>query len=411
MYNKKNINAGGFMTLKQNAIIGQSGGPTSVINQSLAGVIEETRRHPEIEYLYGAIHGVAGMLENKMVNLLKENPRTLDIVAQTPSAALGSIRMKPTKEECALLFSNFKKLNIRYFYYIGGNDTAETTNIVDTIAREDGYDLKVFHIPKTIDNDLLVTDHCPGYGSAAKFVVQAIMGDNLDNRSLGGIKVDVIMGRHAGFLTAASVLAKKFDDDGPHLIYVPETIFDMDKFLDDVQNIYDRHHRAIIAVSEGICDKNGAPIASTGERDSHGNIQLSGSGLLGDLLAKKIRDKLGKKLRVRADTFGYLQRSFVGVYSEIDAKEARRVGQDAVKFATSGIESGSIAIKRTANGKNYAIDTFVTPLSSVAKETKSLARKYINKDANFINKEYIDYLKPLTGKLPEIARLENFWCL
>jgi len=392
------------MAVKGNAIVGQSGGPTAVINQSLVGVIEEALKHSEIEELYGAIHGVDGMLKNEMISLKNMNARNLETVAETPSAALGSVRHKPTIAECEQMFDNFKKKDIRYFFYIGGNDTAETANIVNEIADKNGYELHVFHIPKTIDNDLLVTDHCPGYGSAAKFVTCGIMGDNLDNRSLPGIKIDVLMGRHAGFLTAASILARKYEDDGPHLIYVPERIFDMNEFLADVQDIYERLGRAVIAVSEGIHDKDGNPIATSGEKDAHGNIQLSGSGLLGDLLAAEIKSKLGQKLRVRADTFGYLQRSFVGVYSEVDASEARRVGRAAVKYALDGNDSGSVSIKRLA-GAQYGIDTFVTPLSSVAKNTKAFPDEYINDKGNNILDSYLDYVKPLVGDLPEVGRL------
>ncbi|MDD4956001.1 MAG: diphosphate--fructose-6-phosphate 1-phosphotransferase, partial [Candidatus Omnitrophica bacterium] len=258
------------------------------------------------------------------------------------------------------------------------------------------------HIPKTIDNDLLVTDHCPGFGSAAKFVACAVMGDNLDNRSLPGIKINVVMGRHAGFLTAATILARKYEDDGPHLIYVPEAVFEKEKFAEDVNKVYQKHGRAVICVSEGVHDENGNPIFTTGEKDSHGNVQLSGSGALGDYLAAEIKAKLKVK-RVRADTFGYLQRCFPGVVSEIDAEEARFVGEKAVQLAAGANIDGSVIIRR-AGGKSYKAEFDRTDLKNVAKKTKPLDKKYINKERNNITEEYIDYVKPLAGKLPEIGR-------
>src|SRR6185437_9646161 len=289
------------------------------------------------------------------------------------------------------------KHNVRYFFYIGGNDSADTARIVGELAAKAGHDLKVFHIPKTIDNDLRVHDHTPGYGSAAKFVAAAIMGDNFDNRSLPGIKVDVIMGRHAGFLTAASVLARQHDNDGPHLIYVPEAPLSEEKFLADVDRVYSKQGRCLIAVSEGVSQPNGKAWAeamtSNLERDAHGNIQLSGTGALGDYLASMITKKLqapgGKKLRVRADTFGYLQRSFPGFVSGTDAREAHLVGEMAVRYAAQGQTGGSVAMKRTA-GDEYKIETFLTPLSTVARETKHLDPSYIA-DGNNITDAFREY--------------------
>ncbi|MCK5654914.1 MAG: 6-phosphofructokinase [Candidatus Aureabacteria bacterium] len=391
--------------LTGNVVVGQSGGPTCVINQSLIGVVRECSKYPQMRKVYGAIQGVKGILEENFTDLTQESIETLELVAETPSSGLKSIRMKPRKEDCVKMFEVFKAHNVRYFFYIGGNDTAETANIVNEIARRDDFELRVFHIPKTIDNDLLVTDHCPGYGSAAKFVACAVMGDNLDNRSLPGIKIDVVMGRHAGFLTAAAILARKYEDDGPHLIYVPETVFDIKKFTDDVDKVYTKYGRAVICVSEGIHDKDGNPIFTSGEKDAHGNIQLSGSGALGDYLAGEVRSKLKIK-RVRADTFGYLQRCFPGVVSEVDSEEARKVGEKAVQLAASANIDGSVIIKRLAAGGSYKVEFDRTDLANVAKNTKPLDKKYINKEGNNITEEYIDYVKPLTGKLPPIGKLE-----
>ena len=305
------------------------------------------------------------------------------------------------------VFAVLKKYNIRYFFYIGGNDSAETTHIINEAAIQAGYEMKCFHICKTIDNDLRENDHTPGFGSAAKFVVQAFMGDNLDNRSLPGVKINVIMGRHAGFLTAAAALARAYPDDGPHLIYLPERPFSLDRFVADVKAAYEKYKRCVIAVSEGISDEKGEAIASKfiKEVDSHGNVQLSGSGALGDVLAKEVKEK-AQISRVRADTFGYLQRSFVGVVSDVDAKEARLAGQTAVKFATGGkYPNGSTAIKRKP-GKTYKTWIERTELRNVAKETRHMPDEFINKDGNDVTKAFLDYVRPIVGKLPATGRLK-----
>jgi 6-phosphofructokinase 1 len=271
----------------------------------------------------------------------------------------------------------------------------------------EGYDVRLFHVPKTIDNDLRATDHCPGYGSAARFVAQAMMGDNQDNRSLPGIKIDVVMGRNAGWLTAASVLARQHEDDGPHLVYVPERVFDLDQFAADVDRVYKARGRCLVALSEGVHRADGASIVESKEKDSHGNVQLSGSGALGDLLVAEVKKRLGEKLRVRADTFGYLQRSFAGLVSEVDAKEARAVGRFAASEALKGkVRSGSVSIVRKKKGE-YSVSYAISQLSEVAKLTRPLEDRFIQGD-NDISPEFIEYALPLVGKLPKSARLSDF---
>jgi 6-phosphofructokinase 1 len=393
-------------TQNGNAVIGQSGGPTSVINQSLVGAVQELRKSGLVKQILGARHGVRGIVNEDFIPLDAAPDELLERIAQTPAAALGSTRDKPDQAYCEKIFNFFAKHNVRYFFYIGGNDSADTARIVGELAARNGHDLKVFHIPKTIDNDLRVHDHTPGYGSAARFVACAMMGDNYDNRSLPGIKVDVIMGRHAGFLTAASVLARQHDHDGPHLIYVPEAPVSEEKFLADVDRAYTKQGRCLIAVSEGMSRPDGKTwaeaMASHLERDAHGNIQLSGTGALGDylggLITKKLAKPGGKKLRVRADTFGYLQRSFPACVSDVDAREARMVGQTAAKYAAEGREGGSVAMKRLA-GSSYAIELFLTPLSTVARETKHMNPSYII-DGNNISEAFKQYARPLVGSLP-----------
>ena len=396
---------------KANAVVGQSGGPTGVINASLVGVIEEAKKHSEIENLYGAVHAVAGIVKEDFIDLKKLSAGTLEAAAASPSSALGTSRDKPNDEYCEKILNVFKKRNIRYFFYIGGNDSANTANIINTMATKSGYELRAFHIPKTVDNDLLVTDHCPGYGTAAKFEALALMGDDLDNRALPGVKIDVIMGRNAGFLTAASVLGKCRDDDGPHLVYIPERGISMDKFLKDVEGVYKKIGRCVVAVSEGMCDVDGVTwteeIAATGgEKDAHGNIQLSGTGALADFLAGQVKSNLKIK-RVRADTFGYLQRSFVGLQSEVDAKEARWCGRHAVQYAMKE-SSGSVAIKRVGNGANYKVELFRTELKNVAEKTKSMPDEFINAEGNGVTGAFIEYAMPLVGGLPKTEYLGNY---
>ncbi|MBN2137763.1 MAG: 6-phosphofructokinase [Sedimentisphaerales bacterium] len=393
--------------LKANAVVGQSGGPTGVINASLVGVIEEAAKHPDIQNIYGAVHAVAGMVKDEFIDLGRVSRETLDIVAASPSSAIGTSRDKPDAEYCVKILDIFKKRNIRYFFYIGGNDSANTAHILNTMADEAGFDIRAFHVPKTVDNDLLVTDHCPGFGTAAKFEACALMGDDLDNRALPGVKIDVIMGRHAGFLTAAAALGRVRDDDGPHLLYFPERPVSMDKFAADVDAVVGKLGRCVVAVSEGMCDTDGVTwakkLAENAETDAHGNIQLSGTGALADFLAGQIKEKLKVK-RVRADTFGYLQRSFAGLQSDVDAREARRCGQEAVKMAMQH-DNGSVAMKRTGNGDNYAVEFFRTDLCNVAEKTKSMPDEFINADGNGVTDAFVEYAMPLVGGLPKTEYL------
>jgi 6-phosphofructokinase 1 len=385
------------------AVIGQSGGPTAVINRSLVGFIKEATNQ-EYEEVLGARHGLSGMLSEDFVDLSKLSDSQLYGIAKTPAAALGSVRKKPTNEDIEKLISIFEKQNIRYFFYIGGNDSAETANLVSEGAKQIGYEMKAFHIPKTIDNDLLETDHCPGYGSAARFVAHAFQGDDADNRSLKGIKINVLMGRHAGWLTAASTLGKSTEEDGPHLVYVPEKVFNIDEFLKDVKEVYDSLGRCVIAVSEGIHNKDGDYFLQTyasdtgsglaGKTDSHGNIQLSGSGALGDTLTNIVSEHIDSA-RVRADTFGYLQRSFLADISEVDAEEAERVGRYSV-IASKELQSGSVILKRQLS-ETYYCDVDVVDLDKVAKNTKDMPEEFLDNEKPYVTNEFFKYAMPLTG--------------
>jgi len=389
-------------------LVAQGGGPTAVINQSLVGVALEARRFSQIGHIYGAHHGVRGIIEEDFVDLTQETSHNLEMVANTPSSALGSTRDKPDAAYCHEIFKVLQAHQIGHFFYIGGNDSSDTVRIVSQEAQAANYDLRCIHIPKTIDNDLVGNDHTPGFPSAARFVAQAFAGANLDNAALPGVYVGVVMGRHAGFLTAASALGKKFPDDGPHLIYLPERTFDLTQFLLDVKTMFERHGRCVIAVSEGIHDVSGTPItallAKEMEHDAHGNVQLSGNGALADLLCEEIKAKLKIK-RVRGDTFGYLQRSFIGCVSDVDQREAREVGEKAVQFAMWGGRDGSVAIKRTGF---YSVDYELLPLEAVAGKTRVMEDEFITASGTDVTDAFRMYLRPLLGSgMPDAFRLRH----
>lgn len=387
-------------------LVAQGGGPTAVINQSLVGVVLEARRFGEVRRVYGARHGVRGIVDEDFVDLTQETSHNLELVAGTPASALGSTRDKPDLKYCHEIFKVLQAHAIEHFFYIGGNDSSDTVRIVSEEAQRAGYPLRAIHIPKTIDNDLVGSDHTPGFPSAARFVAQAFAGANLDNASLPGVYVGVVMGRHAGFLTAASALGKKFPDDGPHLIYLPERVFEIQRFLADVKATYERHGRCVVAVSEGIHDASGTPmlakLAKDLEHDAHGNVQLSGSGALADLLCEEIKTKLNIK-RVRGDTYGYLQRSFIGCTSDVDQREAREVGEKAVQFAMWGTVDGSVAIKRTGF---YSVDYELLPLAAVAGKTRTMEDEFISASGTDVTDAFRLYLRPLLGSgMPDAYRL------
>jgi len=392
--------------LQGKVLIAQGGGPTAVINQSLVGAVQEARRWGA-EGIYGSLHGVSGIINETMVDLGQESDANLELVAATPCSALGSTRDKPDLAYCQEIFKVLRAHGIGTFFYIGGNDSSDTLRILADEAKKADYGLRCVHIPKTIDNDLMINDHTPGYPSAARFVASAFAGVNQDNRALPGVYVGVVMGRHAGFLTAASALARRYPDDGPHLVYVPERPFDMDSFAADVQAQYDRHGRCIVAVSEGIHDSEGTPIvtklAKEVEHDAHGNVQLSGTGALADLLTDAIKSRTPIK-RVRGDTFGYLQRSFLGCVSAVDQHEAREVGIKAVQYAATAGRDGTVTIHRVGD---YAVEYRLSALEDVAGKTKVMDASMINEAGNDVTAAFMDYARPLVGNdMPVAHRLQ-----
>ncbi len=402
---------------KANAVIGQSGGPTAVINQSLVGVVEALADFASVKKIYGMHHGVNGLTKGDIVDLTKVKSKKLELVAASPSAALGSSRDKPDAEYCGKILEQCKAHDIRYFFYIGGNDSSDTARIVSELADQAGYELHCMHVPKTVDNDLLGNDHTPGFPSAARFVAMAFMADSLDNRSLPGVKINVVMGRHAGFLTGAAALARELSGDpdaGPHLVYLPEVPFEVDRFTSDVQGVFDRIGRCQVAVSEGVQTAEGKPmvqaiydrlgqigVQTSGlQRDAHGNIQLSGTGMLGDALAEFVKRSVkpggGKTLRVRADTFGYLQRCWPDA-SPVDQKEARAAGRHAVKMMSKGTHTGSVTINR-AKGKTYKAEYGVQDLKNVAAKTRHMPPEFISGTSD-VSAAFLEYLRPLVGKV------------
>lgn len=419
-----------------NAVIGQSGGPTAVINQSLAGVVEGLRfglhAAGHVKKILGMRHGVRGLTRGDFLDMTDMHQDILDRLAMTPSASLGSTRDKPDADYCRRVLDACRTHDIRYFFYIGGNDSSDTCRIVREMAVADGFDLRCFHVPKTVDNDLKENDHTPGFPSAARFVAMACMADFMDNISLPGIKINVIMGRHAGFLTAASALARRYDrnlnphvvaesTDGPQLIYLPEVPFDIDRFLADADRVYSKKGRCHIAVSEGIQDKDGVSIGARlikgAQTDDHGNVQLSGSGALGDQLADLLKTRLtpagGKPPRVRADTFGYIQRCWPDA-SVIDRIEARRSGRHAAMLAMQGHLDGSVAIKRPGsgsvlwmgndNGIPYVSEYARVELAAIAAKTRHMPEEFIEGHNN-VSRRFIEYCLPLVGDLPGFERL------
>jgi len=400
--------------IQGNAVVFTQGGPTAVINASWVGVVEGLMDVHEITGIYGSLHGIDGILSEEFIDLRNQSPKTLEAITRTPATALLSTRHKPNKEDNQKMLEIFKKYNIRYVFGVGGNDTSESLDIINDAAKADGYELRLFHVAKTVDNDLMENDHTPGYGSAARYVANAFRGVDMDNQCFGGIYIGVCMGRHAGFLTAASALGRTTPESGPHLIYCPERSFDIDRFCQDVERIYKKLGRCVIAISEGIEDKNGIPIlqllsSDQLEADSHGNVQLSGTGALADALIARLREYfegggLVKRLRARGDTLGYIQRSFPG-QSPVDREETLGLGRFAAQKALAGNIDGSVAIQRVSDDP-YRIEYKLLPLKAVAGKTRHLPDDHINPEGNNVTDAFIKWGKPLIGELQKFGILD-----
>lgn len=400
------------MALEGNAVVLTQGGPTAVINASWVGVVKGLMDAKEVTGIYGSINGIDGILNKNFVDLRAQGMDVLDAISRTPATQLRSTRHKPNADDNLAMLKVFKEMNIRYVFAAGGNDTSESLDIINDAAKEQGYELICVHVAKTVDCDLMENDHTPGYGSAARYVANAFRGVDLDNQCFGGVYLGVCMGRHAGFLTAASALGRTQANSGPHLVYVPEAAFDIDTFCNDVYEVYQKEGRCVIAVSEGIEDKDHTPILQllskdTLEADSHGNVQLSGTGALADALVGKVKEyfesKGIKKLRARGDTFGYIQRSFPD-QSSVDREESLGLGEFAAKQALAGKE-GSVAIKRVGDNP-YKSEFALVPLKNVAGKTRHLPDDHINDKGNNVTEEFIKWGKPLVGELTSFGVLD-----
>lgn len=378
-------------------LIAQGGGPTAVINQSLVGAVLEAKKSG-LEII-GARNGIKGIREERFVDFSSVDDAKLSRIADTVGSALGSTRDSPDEAYCQQILTVFKKHDIRGFFYIGGNDSSGTTSTILQFAARDGYEMKGFHIPKTVDNDLVENDHTPGFPSAARFVAKATLGIERDSASLPGIHLLIMMGRHAGFLTAAAALG------GAHLIYPPEYPFDIDSVAQDIKAVVAQHGRAVVGISEGVEDAKGEPIINQfvkKELDAHGNVHLSGLPL-GNALADLLKEKLGTS-RVRQDTFGYPQRCYPDP-SPVDRDEAREVGRLAVRHLVEDRrQSGSITINR-APGPKYRAVFGIVDLSAVAGKTRKLPTEYYDQKTKTVTEAGLNYLRPLVGELPEMERI------
>ena len=399
-------------------IIGQSGGPTAVINASAQGVIQTALKTPCITQVLGAAHGIKGVLEDKLYDMAQEDPVELDLMKYTPSSALGSCRYKladPDVDDTDYqrILEIFKKYNVRYFFYNGGNDSMDTCNKISKYMQKVGYECRIMGVPKTIDNDLNGTDHCPGFASAAKYIATscAEVWQDAHVYDTGMVTIIEIMGRHAGWLAGSAALAS-LTGCGPDLVYLPETDFDMDRFLSDVKAVYDKTGKCMVAVSEGIHYADGTFVseAKTSATDGFGHAQLGG---LASMLAETVKQKLGAK--VRGIELSLLQRCGSHLASKTDVEEAYLAGQAAVEAAAEGFTDKMVAFQCTRDG-SYACKTVLEPLNIVANFEKKVPRAWINEAGNGVTQEFIDYVLPLIqgetdapkeNALPRFARLKK----
>jgi ATP-dependent phosphofructokinase / diphosphate-dependent phosphofructokinase len=393
------------MSARGNLVVGQSGGPTAVINNSLVGVIHEAMERDEIGEILGMSHGIAGILNEELADLRRETPETLELLRYTPASALGTVRYKVTPADYERILEIFMAYEVRYFFYIGGNDSMDTAHKMHLLAAHRGYELHSMGVPKTVDNDLAYTDHCPGFGSAARFVATAIRDTGYDTEAMGDsspVKFVEVMGRNAGWLTASSVLAKERPEDPPHLIYMPEQGVSMEQILSDVQSWYDRVGYCVAAVSEGLRGPNGEDLVtrSSAEVDAFGHARLGG---LVEALEAAVNKRLG--LRARYDKPGHLQRSFASLQSRTDREEAYEVGRAAVRAALDGESDRMVSLERLP-GPEYRCETGLASLEQVANTEHKLPPEYINAEGNGVTDAFVEYARPLIGDpLPPYAKL------
>jgi len=407
--------------MRGNCIVAQSGGPTAVVNQSLCGVIQEAQKHEEIEEIYGAINGIWGLLKEELIDLRKKESSTIDSLRTTPGAALGSCRYRlnscsKSSKDLEKIIEICRKYNLRYFFYIGGNDSMDTANKVNEAAKRMDYQLKVIGIPKTIDNDLVSTDHCPGFASAAKYLAVSVMEAGRHLESLyhsEAVTILETLGRNTGWLAGSCALAKRSEEDAPHLIYFPEISFSLEKFIEDVKEVYHKIGGVFVVVSEGLRDEKGNYVCVGKDRvsiDAFGHPELEG---ISSYLKKVIESQL--KLKTRTIKPDICQQSAVHFASRVDVEEAYLVGKEAVKSVLEG-KSGYMITIRREKGRVYKRRTSIARLSLVANMEKRVPQRWINRKGNFVTREFIEYVRPLIqgevnipiqNGLPRYSRLEK----
>ncbi len=391
---------GGILSARRGALVAHSGGPTAVLNASLIGIIEEVSRHPEIGPILGARHGIEGLLTGDYVDLSALPPGALAAVGQAPGSALGSSRRPIETADFERVLRICRARETRILFYTGGNGSMETAHRLAALARDAGQELAVVGVPKTIDNDLAGTDHAPGYASAARFFACAARDIGADNRALPGqVQVLEVLGRHAGWIAAATSLVPRDPEGAPHLIYVPERQLGLDRLFDDVQRVFDRLGRCVVVVCEGQLDQNGDPFGADVRASSRGPLATN----LGHRLAQLVTERLG--LKARAEKPGLLGRASASLRSEIDWREARLCGQAAVRAAIDGASGVMVALERRA-GPGYSIKTALVPLEQVAGVERLFPVDWIGEDGHSIRPAFAAYASPLVGRIEPPVWLE-----
>lgn len=395
-----------------NCLVAQSGGPTSVINSSIAGAVNEALNYECIEEIYGGLNGVLGILNEDLIDLAWESQQAVRGLRHTPGSALGTCRYKLKKtNDFHRILQVFQAHNIRFFFYAGGNDSQGTAERISTMARETGYEMRVIGIPKTIDNDIVATDHCPGYGSVIKHISTVVREMACDHESMGQgdlVSILEVMGRNAGWIAAGASLAQRRDkpNDPPHLIYLPEVAFSTEKFLADVRRVLSRERYCMIVVGEGLVDEAGNYVhTSSSSSDAFGHAQLGGAG---EYLRELAESLLGVKARTAK--LGISQRAAASHASQTDSDEAYLVGQAAVRAAMSGITDKMITLVRSESD-NYACTTGLANLSEVADAVKPLPVDWINEDGTSMSYQFVKYALPLIQgevEVPEENGLPDF---
>jgi len=379
-----------------NCLVAQSGGPTAVINASVAGVISEALNQECIEEIYGGMNGVLGILKEDLIDLAEESQQNIRGLRYTPASALGTCRFKLKRDqEYERILEVFEAHNIRYFFYCGGNDSQDTADKISKLAQSKGYTLRVIGVPKTIDNDLVTTDHCPGYGSVVKYLCSVVKESALDHEAMGQhdlVSIIEVMGRNAGWIAAGTTLAKSKENpnDAPHLIYLPELPFSQDRFVEDVQNVLKKNRYCMVVVGEGLVDKDGNYVANSASgQDAFGHQQLGG---VGDYLANFIEQNLAVK--ARSCKLGIGQRAAAQCSSQTDNDEAFMAGQAAVQAAMAG-ETDKMVILVRGEGETYSCETGLAPLSEIANGVKEIPSDWISEDGVSMTAKFIKYAQPL----------------